>query len=333
MSAFSQQRRRLAFGVVSIAAAFVTVPLFAGPAASASSGQRASIDTSGVTLNIGNIDGSGEIPWALGGFKTPYKVNWVPFTDSPPLLQALQAGAINFALPGITGVIDGQLNGLTFKVVAEYASPGGSMDLLVPKGSTLTRVSQLKGKSVAVYRGSAGEGFLVEALKRAGLTENQITIVNLQPASAAPAFAKGDFAAWAIWVPFSTIAIAQDGARVLENGDFWPEVGYFAAQPATLANPADAAAISNFLSLFKRALGKETVAGVAKQYELQDHLTAAEAVPIAQVTVGEKELPINSATYANYTSTIDTFAAAHLVPGKPANPLSIFETTFNSAIG
>ena len=183
-------------------------------------------------------------------------------------------------------MIDGQLNGLTFKVVAEYAAPGGSMDLLVPKGSKLTSVSQLKGKSVAVYKGSAGEGFLVEALKRAGLTENQITVVNIQPAAAAPAFAKGDFAAWAIWVPFSTIAIGQDGARVLQNGNFWPEVGYFAAQPATLANPADVAAISNFLGLYKKALADETVAGVAKWYEEQDHLSAAEALPIAQASTG-----------------------------------------------
>ena len=332
MSIFPQRRGRAAIGAVAIAAGTMVTTFSAGTAVSAAASSRANTNLSGVTLNIGNIDGSGEIPWVLANFKTPYKVNWVAFTDSPPLLQALQANAINFALPGITGVIDGQLNGLSFKIVAEYASPGGSMALLTPKGSKLTNVAQLKGKNVAVFKGSAGEGFLVEALKRAGLTEDQVTVVNLQPAAAAPAFAKGDFAAWAIWVPFSTIAEAQ-GAKVLETGAFWPEVGYFAAKPSTLANPADAAAISNFLSLFKKALGEETVAGIAKQYELQDHLSAAEALPIAQATIGEKELPINAATYTNYVSTIDTFAAAHLVPGKPSDPLSVFETVFNSAIG
>ena len=97
MSVFSQQRHRLALGAAAIAAASAAVPLFAGPVASASSSQRPNVDTSGVTLNIGNIDGSGDIPWTLAGFQTPYKVNWVEFPDSPPLLQALQVGAINFA--------------------------------------------------------------------------------------------------------------------------------------------------------------------------------------------------------------------------------------------
>jgi sulfonate transport system substrate-binding protein len=291
-----------------------------------------SVSTAGVTLNIGNIDNSSEIPWVLAQYKTPYKVNWVNFTDAPPLLQALQSNAINVGVPGVTGVIDAQYNGLVFRAVAEFSSPGTSMVLLVPKGSKVTSVSQLKGQTVAVYRGSAGEGFLVEALKRAGLNESDISIVNLQPAAAAPAFASGKVAAWAIWVPFSTVAEAKDGAKVLESGRFWPEVGYFVAKQSTIAQPAYAAAIANFLTLYKKAEAAETVAGVAAQYEKGDHLPAALAVPIAKATIGGTVLPINSATYKTYTSTIDDFSAAHLVPGKPNNPLSIFTTQFNSAI-
>jgi len=288
--------------------------------------------TAGVMLNIGNIDDSSEIPWSLAGYKTSYKVNWVNFTDAPPLLQALQAGAINVGVPGITGVIDAQYNGLVFKALAEFSSPGGSMALLVPKGSKLTSVAQLKGKTVAVYRGSAGEGFLVEALKRAGLNESEIVVVNLQPAAAAPAFASGKVAAWAIWVPYSTVAEAQDGARVLENGSFWPEVGYFVAKQSTIASPGYKAAISNFLTLYKKAEAAETVPAVAGVYEKADHLPAALAVPIAQATIGGTVLPIGPAVYNTYTSTIDVFAAARLVPGKPSNPLSIFTTEFNNAV-
>jgi len=286
-------------------------------------------DLSGVTLKIGNITGSSEIPWELAGYKTPYKVEWSNFETAGPLVSALQAGAINVAAPGITGVINAQVNGLDVKAFAEWKNPGKALMILVPKDSEITNISQLAGKKVAVTKGSAMEGLLVESLKKAGMTESDVDIVNLPASSAAAAFSSGQVDAWSISVPYSTAAEAEDGAKVLVSGAFWPQVGFFIAKPETLEDPAYSAALANFLTLYKKAVSKVTVPALASKYEAALKLPAPVATVIAENLIPGQVLPITQSTLQNYETTMKDYSSAGLVEGEPEDPQSVFTESFN----
>lgn len=139
------------------------------------------------------------------------QVRWVEFQFGPPLLEALGAGAVDLGTVGDTPPIFAQAAGA--KLVYVASAPAGKSATLVPKDSPITRVEELKGKKVAIAKGSSSHNFTVQALKRAGLSFADIEPVYLAPADAAAAFASGRVDAWSIWDPYYAIAETRHGAR------------------------------------------------------------------------------------------------------------------------
>ena len=88
----------------------------------------------------------------------------------------------------------------------------------MPKDSPLKTVADLKGKNVALNKGSNVHYLLVKALEKAGLAYADIKISFLPPADARAAFEKGAVDAWVIWEPFLAAAEAATGARQLADG-------------------------------------------------------------------------------------------------------------------
>ncbi len=86
---------------------------------------------------------------------------------------------------------------------------------LVPEGSPLRSLADLKGKRVAFTKGSSAHNVTVEALKKAGLGYADITPVYLSPTDAGAAFARGSVDAWTIWDPFFALVEKNQRARVL----------------------------------------------------------------------------------------------------------------------
>ena len=80
--------------------------------------------------------------------------------------------------------------------------PQASSAVLVPEGSSIASVVALKGKKIAFTKGSSSHNFIVQVLKKAGIAYTEVTPVNLSPADAAAAFARGSVDAWTIWDPF-----------------------------------------------------------------------------------------------------------------------------------
>ena len=91
--------------------------------------------------------------------------------------------------------------------------------ILVPKDSSLKSVSELKGKKIALNKGSNVHYLLVRALEDAGLKYSDIQPVYLPPADARAAFERGSVDAWVIWDPFQAAAEHQLQARTLRNGE------------------------------------------------------------------------------------------------------------------
>ena len=147
-----------------------------------------------------------------------YKVTWTEFPSGPPLLEALNVGAVDFGIAGETPPIFAQAAGAPLVYLAyDPPAPQGEA-ILVPKDSPLKSVADLKGKKVALNKGSNVHYLLVRALEKAGLKYTDIEPVFLAPSDALAAFSRGSVDAWVIWDPYEAAAEASTGARILADG-------------------------------------------------------------------------------------------------------------------
>ena len=147
-----------------------------------------------------------------------YTVTWTEFPSGPPLLEALNVGSIDFGIAGETPPIFAQAAGAPLVYLAyDPPAPQGEA-ILVPKDSALKSVADLRGKKVALNKGSNVHYLLVKALEKAGLKYSDIQPVFLAPADALAAFTRGAVDAWVIWDPYEAAAEASTGARILTDG-------------------------------------------------------------------------------------------------------------------
>jgi len=147
-----------------------------------------------------------------------WSVKWAEFPAGPQLLEALNAGAVDFGNTGEAPPIFAQAAGAPLVYVGyEPAAPTGEA-ILVPKDSPLKSVADLKGKTVALNKGSNVHYLLVKALEKAGVSYGDIKTSFLTPADARAAFERGAVDAWAIWDPFQAAAEKTIGARTLADG-------------------------------------------------------------------------------------------------------------------
>src|SRR6202012_5498965 len=147
-----------------------------------------------------------------------YRVSWTEFPSGPPLLEALNVGALDFGVTGETPPIFAQAAGAPLVYLAyDPPAPQGEA-ILVPKDSPLKSVADLRGKKVAFNKGSNVHYLLVKALEKAGLKYTDITPTFLAPSDALAAFSRGAVDAWVIWDPYEAAAEASTGARILTDG-------------------------------------------------------------------------------------------------------------------
>ncbi|MBT8767637.1 sulfonate ABC transporter substrate-binding protein [Metapseudomonas boanensis] len=145
-------------------------------------------------------------------------VQWTEFPGGPQLLEGLNVGSIDFGTTGEAPPIFAQAAGADLLYVAHEPPAPTSEAILVPKGSSLKSVADLKGKKVALNKGSNVHYLLVRALEDVGLSIKDITPVYLPPADARAAFERGSVDAWVIWDPFQAAAERQLQARSLRDG-------------------------------------------------------------------------------------------------------------------
>lgn len=146
-----------------------------------------------------------------------WSVTWAEFTSGPPMMEALAADAIDFAFTGEPPVIFAQAAHTNLVYVAATQPGPRNIGILKPPSSKLEHVAELKGKRVAVAKGSSAHYLLVSALEHANVPYDSVEKVFLQPPDARAAFATGAVDAWSIWDPFYAGAQAA-GAVLLVNG-------------------------------------------------------------------------------------------------------------------
>ena len=145
--------------------------------------------------------------------KDGIKVRWVQSLGSNKALEFLNAGSIDFGSTAGSAALVAKINGNPIKSIYVYSRPEWTALVTGPK-SDITKVADLKGKSVAVTRGTDPHIFLVRALAEAGLTDKDVRFVLLQHADGRLALQRGDVQAWAGLDPMMASAEIDDGAKL-----------------------------------------------------------------------------------------------------------------------
>jgi sulfonate transport system substrate-binding protein len=305
--------------------------------ASASASAASSVNLSSVTLNVGDQKGTGAeaVLQAAGLLNTlPFKVTWDDFTSGPPMLEAAASGSIDIGGVGDAPPVFAASGGEGIVVVGARTVPSGDQDaVVVPKGSSITSIQQLKGKKIAYGSGSSGNYQLLTVLNAAGLTSKEVTLVNLQPAEALAAFTSGSVDAWDIWPPYVQQVVAQDGAKVLAEGSqYGSPYSFEVASKSAVANPEKAAAIQAYLTTLDKAyVWAEKNPGAwgaawASAAGLPASITDAAAKVDYTVPV-----PITSAVTASLQGLVTQFYKAGQIPNT-VNMSSYVSTQFNSSV-
>ena len=145
-------------------------------------------------------------------------VKWVEFPAGPQLLEGLNVGSVDVGFVGEAPPIFAQAAGANFVYVGHDPAAPEAEALVVPKDSPVKTVADLKGRKIALNKGSNVHYLLVRALERAGLKYSDVQPVFLAPADARAAFEKGSVDAWVIWDPFLAAVEKQSGARIVVDG-------------------------------------------------------------------------------------------------------------------
>jgi sulfonate transport system substrate-binding protein len=143
------------------------------------------------------------------------EIKWIDFQFGPPLLEAINAGSVDFGFVGDSPPIFAQAGGAGIRYVAAVKSDGNTQAIIVPQDSPIKTLSDLKGKRIAFGKGSSAHNLLVAALEKAGFGWSDITPAPLAPADATAAFVKGAVDAWSIWDPYLALAELKEHARVI----------------------------------------------------------------------------------------------------------------------
>jgi len=241
-------------------------------------------------------------------------VKWTEFPAGPVLLEGLNVGSIDFGTVGEAPPIFAQAAGANLVYVGYEPPSPKSEAIVVPKGSPLRTLADLKGKKVALNKGSNVHYLLVKALEKAGIAYTDIQTVFLPPADARAAFERGAVDAWAIWDPFLAAAEHQLGARALADGTglVANHQFYLAARPYAEKN-ADIVAIVLEEVAKVDDWGRQHLDEVANILAKQTGLEPAVLQRAAgRYSYGVK--PVSAAVIAEQQNIADVFTRLKLIP-------------------
>lgn len=160
------------------------------------------------------------------------QIEWKEFPAGPQLLEALSVGSVDFGAVGNTPPLFAQSGNKNLTYVAYEKSHPETLGLLVDKNGPIQTLQDLKGKRIALQRGSSVHDLLDKILQKAELSWADIQPIWLAPADARAAFDKKTVDAWLIWEPFKAVALQGGHARVLTDASPF-EQGY----TFVIANP------------------------------------------------------------------------------------------------
>jgi sulfonate transport system substrate-binding protein len=281
-------------------------------------------------LRIGDQKGGTRSLMAASGVldDAEIPIEWNIFAAAAPLLEALNAGAIDCGGVGDAPFAFARAAGVRAKIIAATRSSGSSTALLVQENSTARSFADLKGRSIGTGRGSVGHYLVVAARERAGLSSSDIRLVFLSPADAKAAFVSGAIDAWSTWSQYVFLAVAQNKARILLDGrGLMSGLSYCIATERAIAEKRD------LLQGFIRRLRAAQIWGLANVDAYAAAWANETGVPydVSRETLnaqGFAPVRIDAQMIADQQHTVDLYAREGVLPGR-YDASAGFDASFN----
>lgn len=253
-----------------------------------------------------------------------FAIKWVEFPAGPQLLEGLNVGAIDVGFVGEAPPIFAQAAGANFVYFGYEPAAPHAEAVLVTKDSPIQKVSDLKGKKVALNKGSNVHYLLLRLLEKNGLKPTDIQPIYLAPADGRAAFESKSVDAWAVWDPFQAAAEKSVGARVLADGSdgVAPNYQYYLGERSFVQKNPQVIA-----TLFADAV--EQGAWLKKNLHQAATLIAPQQglpVDVVELALRRYEFnakPLTPDIVAQQQKVADTFYAQKLIP----KPIKVQEAT------
>jgi sulfonate transport system substrate-binding protein len=241
-------------------------------------------------------------------------VSWVEFPAGPQLLEALAVGSVDIGSTGDSPPVFAQAAGKDLLYVGAEPPKPTSSAILVRHDAPIRTLADLKGKRIALQKGSSAHFLTVQAVKKGGLQWSDIQPVYLAPADARAAFERGAVDAWAIWDPYYAAAEVDSGVRVLTTSQgLTGNNSFYLASRALARNEPALRAIFSALTdsdAYVRSHRREsaehfaqaTGLGLATVLRVIDRRPAAPVGPITQALINDQQ------------QVADAFAQLGLIP-------------------
>lgn len=285
------------------------------------------------TLIVGDQKGGSRALMEAAGVlkEVPYKVDWKEFAAAAPLLEALNAGAIDTGIVGDAPFTFAKAAGLKAKAIAAVRQNPQGLAILVRKGSPIKTVEDLEGRSVATGRGSIGHELIIALQQSRGWPKNKPHILFLAPADAKVAYGSGSVDAWSTWEPYIAQEEVLFGARTIVTGEgLTAGLSYQAATDAAIA--AKRLLLADFLRRLATARAwslthvPSYVATWAKLVGL-DVKVSTLWISRAHITL----VPIEDQVIADERKTIDLYRNAGLI-STDLSSSDIMDSSFRDSI-
>ncbi|MEA1673640.1 ABC transporter substrate-binding protein [Nitrospirillum sp. BR 11163] len=241
-----------------------------------------------------------------------YQVEWAQFPNAAPVIEALNAQAIDVGAVGDAPFGFGLAGKAQIKAVSAYRSSGEGTAVLVKPDGPVQAVADLAGRAVATSKGSIGHFLVLRALAEAGVPVDRVTIAFLAPNDAKAALLAGSIDAWATWDPYTALGELHDGLKVLVNAQGrMPGLSYLLSTPAALS--ARRALVRDFVARIDRA--REYSAAKPDAYAAvfaQQTGVPAEVASLMIRRTNFHPVPLDDGIIADQQSIVDQFAKVGL---------------------
>jgi sulfonate transport system substrate-binding protein len=191
-----------------------------------------------VTLRVGDQKGGNRSLLEIAGLARdlPYRIEWSEFPAAAPILEALNAGALDVGYTGDLAFLTVYAAGAPIKAIGGTRADARTQAILVRQDSPIRTAADLKGKRLAGTRGGWGQ-FLIDAtLEQAGHGIDDARFAPLGPVDAKIALLAGSIDGWAVWEPYVSYATIRDHARVVANGEgLTPTITFLVASEQAIA--------------------------------------------------------------------------------------------------
>lgn len=244
-------------------------------------------------------------------------IEWIEFQVGPPMMEALNVGSLDIAATANTPPIFAQVAGADFVYIASESPTPGDLRILVPKSSPIKSAADLRGKKVAMPKGSMAHYMVIKYLENNGMKFSDIEPLYLSPADGRAALEGGAADAWSAFDPLMAGAEAGGNVRSLATG-FEAAVNnrqmYFSRREFAQKNPkliADLLAEIQKGSQYVYANSKEAAQKYANVVGLDP---ATFEIVLERNRVEHIISPIDAQILAEQQALADTFLRLKIVP-------------------